>query len=217
MLQSSVMMSEIIPGPAYRIHTPRLILRCWNPGDAQHLKHTIDENLEHLRPWMPFAHAEPQELQAKIERLRTFRGNFDLGQDFVYGVFNQDETRVLGGFGLHPRIGLQALEMGYWIHKDFTQQGLATEACAALIRVAFEIEKVKRIEIHCNPNNQASAAIPRKLGFTHEATLHNRQEFLEDEHRDLMIWSLFLKDYPNSPASQIQIKAFDVIGRAIIA
>jgi RimJ/RimL family protein N-acetyltransferase len=210
------MMNEIIPGPAYRIHTPRLILRCWNPVDAPLLKHAIDENLEHLRPWMPFAHAEPEKLQAKIERLRTFRGKFDLGQDFVYGVFNQDETRVLGGCGLHTRIGPQALEIGYWIHKDFTQQGLATEASAALIRVAFEIEKVKRIEIHCNPDNQASAAIPRKLGFTHEATLHHSQEFLEGELRDLMIWTLFQEDYPHSPAAHTQIKAFDVIGRAII-
>jgi hypothetical protein len=25
-----------MPNPAYRIHTPRLVLRCWEPRDAPH-------------------------------------------------------------------------------------------------------------------------------------------------------------------------------------
>ncbi len=71
------------PGPAYRIKTLRMVLRCWDPADAPLLKAAIDENLDHLRPWMPWAHDEPEELQAKIERLRVMRGKFDLGQDFT--------------------------------------------------------------------------------------------------------------------------------------
>jgi hypothetical protein len=41
-----------IPGPAYRIHTKRLIIRCWRPKDAPLLKLAIDESLDHLRQWM---------------------------------------------------------------------------------------------------------------------------------------------------------------------
>lgn len=61
-------------GPAYRIHTRRLVLRCWHPSDAALLKAAIDANLDHLRPWLPWAQHEPEDLQAKIERLRQFRG-----------------------------------------------------------------------------------------------------------------------------------------------
>ena len=50
---------------------------------------------------MPWAHDEPQSLDEKVALLRLFRGNFDLGQDFVYGVFSADESEVLGGTGLH--------------------------------------------------------------------------------------------------------------------
>ena len=46
-------------GPAYRIHTQRLVLRCWQPTDAPLLKAAIDANLEHLRPWLPWAQYEP--------------------------------------------------------------------------------------------------------------------------------------------------------------
>jgi RimJ/RimL family protein N-acetyltransferase len=207
-------MSEI-PGPAYRIHTPRLVIRCWNPVDAPLLKTAIDESVDHLRPWMPWAYNEPEDLQKKIDRLRSFRGKFDLGQDFVYGIFNKDETRVLGGTGLHTRIGEGAREIGYWIHKDYTNQGLATEVSAALTKVAFEIDGVERVEIHCDAENVRSAAVPRKLGYTHDATLRKRVRAHDGTLRDAMIWSLLRQDYPSSPAAAVQIEAFDAIGRPI--
>jgi RimJ/RimL family protein N-acetyltransferase len=96
--------------PAYRLQTERMVIRCWQPVDAPLLKEAIDASLDHLRPWMPWAENEPEPLPAKVQRLRSFRGKFDLGQDFVYGIFNLDESRVLGGTGLHPRIGAKALE-----------------------------------------------------------------------------------------------------------
>ena len=75
-------------GPAYRIVTPRLIVRCWEPRDAPLLKEAIDSSLDHLRPWMPWARHEPQTLAEKVELLREFRGQFDLGANSVYAIFD---------------------------------------------------------------------------------------------------------------------------------
>ncbi len=147
------------------------MVRCWQPADAGLLKEAVDASLDHLRPWMPWANHEPTGLDAKIATLRTFRGKFDLGQDFVYGIFNREETLVLGGTGLHTRPGRGAREIGYWIRADAINRGLATEVAAALTRVAFEIDHVRRVEIHCAPDNVRSAAVPAKLGYRHEATL----------------------------------------------
>ena len=110
-------------GPAYRIHTERTVLRCWDPADAPLLKEAIDASLDHLRPWMPWAENEPEDLPAKVARLRRFRAEFDLGQNFIYGIFDREERRVLGGTGLHLRVGPGALEIGYWIRADETNQG----------------------------------------------------------------------------------------------
>ena len=90
---------------------------------------------------------------------------------------------------LMTRLGPEQLEIGYWIHRDFTNQGLVTEATAALIKVAVEIMRVHRLEVHCDPRNVASAAIPRKLGFTHEGTLRAKTRFL-DRWSDSMVWAL---------------------------
>src|SRR5262245_29064214 len=161
-------------GPAYRIETERLVVRCWDPADAALVKDAVDSSLEHLRAWMPWAHDEPQTLEQKVELLRRFRGRFDLGDDFVYGILTRDETRVLGGTGLHLRVGAHAREVGYWIRADAEGQGYVTEAVAALTRVGLELDALERIEIRCDPANTRSAAVPRRLGYVHEATLRGR-------------------------------------------
>ncbi len=210
-------MTILFPGPAYRVQTQRLVLRCYHPADAQMVKEAIDASLDHLRPWMPWAAYEPEELQKKIERLRQFRAKFDLGEDFIYGIFNREETCVLGGTGLHTRIGPNAREIGYWIHKDYINQGLATEVSAALTKVAFEIDRLGRVEIHMAVDNARSAAVPRKLGYTCEATLRRRLLPTEGSgYRDEWIWTLFADEYPNSPAAAAQIEAFDAIGRRLL-
>ena len=57
------------------------------------------------------------------------------------------------------------------------------------------------MEIHCDPANLASAAIPRKLGYTHEATLRRRTHSSDGKVEDSMIWTLFagLPSKPRSP------------------
>lgn len=204
-----------MPAPAYRIVTPQLLLRCYTPADAPLLAEAITESIEHLLPWMPWAAAEPEPLQAKIERLRRFRANFDLDKDFVYGIFNPQEKRLLGSTGLHPGIGKDALEIGYWLHKDYIGRGYATETAAALTKVAFEVHKVERVEIHCAVENARSAAVPRRLGFRHEATLKNRS-YAHGHACDQMVWTLFAEEYPSTPAARLEIAAYDAAERRLL-
>ena len=153
--------------PAYRVETERLCLRCWQPRDAPMLQEAVQASVEHLSPWMPWAREEPEPLETKIERLRMFRGHFDLGQNYIYAAFSADETLVVGGTGLHPRVGAGGFETGYWVHVDHTRQGYATEMAAAMTRLAFEVHDMAFMEIRCDPENVYSAAIPRRLGYRH--------------------------------------------------
>src|SRR4051812_43372212 len=92
-------------GPAYRIDTDRLVIRCWRPQDAPALARAVTASLDHLRPWMPWVGEEPVALRARVDRLRQFRSKFDADQDYFYGVFDRDDATVLGGAGLHTRAG----------------------------------------------------------------------------------------------------------------
>ena len=210
-------MSHSYLGPAYRIESERLVIRCYNPKDALLLQKSIQESVEHLRPWLPWVKTEPEELKVKIERLRMFRAKFDLSENYIYGVFDPNETELIGGTGLHPRVGSNAFEIGYWVNVNHINKGYATEFSAALTKVAFEIENVNRMEIHCDPGNNSSAAIPKKLGYVYEATLRGRTETIEGEPSDSMIWSILREEYLKSPAAKANIIAYDAMGNLIIS
>jgi len=204
-----------IAKPVYRIETQRLVLRCWEPKDAALIQAAAAASREHLLPFMPWAVNEPQTVEQKVELMRRFRGLFDRGEDFVYGIFNQEESRALGGSGLHTRPSGNALEIGYWLHKDFINQGYATEISAALTKVAFEIYHVDRMEIHCSVENLASAAVPRKLGYAHEAT-RRRLAYANGKPSDSMIWTLFADEYPNTPSASAVIRALDAFSNSLL-
>ena len=202
--------------PPYVIRTERLLLRCWDPADAEALKEAIDSSIDHLGPWMPWARAEPKPYEEKVALLRRFRGQFDLGQDFVYGVFTQDGSEVVGGTGLHTRVGAGAFEIGYWIRQSRVGEGFATEVSAALTRVAFEVCDVDRVEIRVDPANERSAKIPQKLAYQEEARLRRRLPDGDGEPRDAVVFTIFRDAYAGSPSAEAPIEAFDAAGIRVL-
>jgi RimJ/RimL family protein N-acetyltransferase len=209
---------SVTRSPPYRIVTERLVVRCWEPADAPRLKEAIDSSLDELRAWMPWAHAEPQPLGEKVALLRRFRGRFDLDQEFVYGILDRDESEVVGGTGLHRRVGDEAFEIGYWIRSSRTGNGFATESSAALTRVAFELCEADRVEIRVDPANERSAAVPRKLGFAAEALLRRRLPAFgeQTEARDVRVFSLFRHELAGTPVAAAHVEAYDAAGARVL-
>lgn len=199
----------------YRIETERLVIRCYQPSDALMLKRAVDASLPELQAWLPWAKYEPEDLPAKVERLRQFRGFFDLGQDFIYAIFDPEEKVQIGSTGLHTRLGAYAREIGYWANSEYAGRGYITEAVQALLRVGFDIEGLQHIEIRCDPRNVNSSKIPERLGFTLEAVLKNRLYDADGAWRDVMIWTLFRSDYEKMPYRNLLMRAFNAAGEPI--
>lgn len=179
--------------PPNEIPTQRLVLRRWRTADASLLKATIDDNLAHLQEWMPWALAEPSPIERIEERLVLFEQQFDNGAEWLYGIRSRADDALLGGTGLHPRIGPDGLEIGYWLRANATGKGYATEAARALTEVALGQPGIERVQIRCDPRNVASAAIPRRLGFHHILTIENEQT-PQGEPRDTMVWEITRED-----------------------
>jgi RimJ/RimL family protein N-acetyltransferase len=205
-----------MPPTVYCIHTPRLVLRAWNPADAPALMAAKNASKEHLLPWMPWAQYEPTDLETNLALIRAWRAQFDTDQDYVYGIFDRENSAVLGGTGLHARIGKNSREIGYWVRVEAVNRGIATETAAALTKVGFEIMGLDRMEIHCDVRNVRSAAVPRKLGYIHDATLRRRSITI-GALADSMIWTMFADEYPNSLPARAQVEAFDILGQKIAA
>jgi RimJ/RimL family protein N-acetyltransferase len=199
----------------YRVETPRVVIRCWSPEDAVLAKTAEDESREHLRTFMLWADRTPEPLGETIDKLRLFRSWFDAGEDFMFGAFSKADGSCIGGAGLHPRVGKGGMEIGYWVHVAHVRQGIATEVAGALTRAAFEIGRMRWVEIRCATSNTASAGIPPKLGFVHEATLKERLVLSNGAIDDAMVFTLLARDYDTSAAKRIPFAAYDGGGRKL--
>jgi hypothetical protein len=80
---------------------------------------------------------------ASVESIGAFLSGADAfwqaGNEFQYLIAEADSAAVLGGCGLHARLGDGggALEIGYRVHVDNVRRGLASAAAGALTQAAF--------------------------------------------------------------------------------
>ncbi|HEX2138959.1 MAG TPA: GNAT family N-acetyltransferase [Woeseiaceae bacterium] len=155
------------------IHTGRLHLRSWRQSDAARLLPVLEANVDHLGGWIPDHVATPAPLYQLELRLAGFAEDFEAARSWRYAMLSPGEEEILGEVDLFPRstdgrvelASADRAEIGYWLRSDFTGRGLATEAAQAMLDVATALPGMNRVEIHCDPRNSASAAIPGRLGF----------------------------------------------------
>ena len=66
--------------------------------------------------------------------------------------------------------------VGYWIDKSMAGNGYMPEACALILRFAFETLELHRVQISIIPRNQPSRRVVEKLGLREEGIA---QRYLE--------------------------------------
>jgi RimJ/RimL family protein N-acetyltransferase len=142
----------------------RALVRC-SPERAAGAARSVNESLEHLRPWMGWA-AEPASEASLAVFFATAEQLWAQRRDFGYSIIEGPDERVVGGAGLHGRRDERRLDIGYWVHVDRVGQGLATELSRALTDAAFAIPGIDEVHIECEDRNVRSARVPEKLGFT---------------------------------------------------
>jgi RimJ/RimL family protein N-acetyltransferase len=112
---------------------------------------------------------------------------WESGISYIYSVLTADHGTLVGEIGLHRRSGDGSIEIGYWIAGAHSRRGFGTSAAGAVTGVALALPGVRRVEIHCDVANTASAAIPRKLGYRLDR-VEVRQPEAPGESGQLMIW-----------------------------
>ena len=104
------------------------------------------------------------------EKRQNNLDNNDKAPGFFDRVPDREGTVLVGGITLsHVRRGVaQSGTIGYWIGKPYSNRGYMTEALRLMIRYAFEELGLHRLDAACLPNNTASLALLRRVGFTEE-------------------------------------------------
>jgi len=163
---------------------PRLELRKHEILVAPEMYRLVDSDrvrLGRFLPWVAGMHSVADE----EDYVRFSRLGWDDHQRFDYGLFLSG--KFVGNCGAHTIAWEHdRCEIGYWISSGYEGQGLMSEAVVTLEKELFGMG-FHRIEIHCDPSNRKSAAVPKRCGYSLEATLRDHK--VEQGHRrGTMIW-----------------------------
>ncbi|HEX6452883.1 MAG TPA: GNAT family N-acetyltransferase [Trebonia sp.] len=164
--------------PAYPVETSRLLLRPIDPSgdiEALHAYQSLPEVCRYI-PYEPRTREDVAQRLADPGKVRSTLT--EPGQAVNLAVEIKATGLVVGDVMLFWRDESNA-EIGYVIHPDHQGKGIATEASAALLGLAFAEHGlgVHRVVARIDQRNPASAAVLTKLGMRQEAILVENEWF----------------------------------------
>ena len=174
----------------------RLLLRRYRPEDSAAYFQMLQANREHLREFLPTLWQEVQNEADVATVLRQLAAEWDARNLFIFGVWEKESGSYVGELYLaNPDWQVPCVELGYFLVKDKTGSGYATEAAQAMIQFAFEQLKVSRIDLQCAADNLASQRVAERCGFTLEGCQRQRQRKKDGKLVDRLWYGLLHNEY----------------------
>jgi RimJ/RimL family protein N-acetyltransferase len=175
---------------------PRVLARRYRDGDGAAIAAAVAESRDRLlaahMPWVK----EWDDPDHGTIFVRRAQAKWLAREDLTLGLWERATGMYVGSSGLH-RIdwSVPNVEIGYWIRTGFEGRGFVTEATALIATFAFDALRAQRVRIRCDAENRRSAAVPRRLGFVHEATLRNEARGSDGKLRDTFEFGLTPEDF----------------------
>ena len=146
-----------------------------------------------------FYDIEPIANQTEALRLiEGFAAWFKLGEAIRWGIWHTQTNQLIGTCcfdKIHPQF--RRANLGYNLATQFWGQGFASEACQAIIELAFNEglqHPVNRIQAITIPENIKSEMVLKRLGFQCEALLRE-YAYWQGQPRDMNMFCLTKSDW----------------------
>ncbi|MCW2802802.1 MAG: GCN5-like N-acetyltransferase [Propionibacteriaceae bacterium] len=187
--------------PALPLHTERLVLRRFGPGDLEPLL-AFHSDADSVR-YVPFP---PRDRAAVASVLERKTSNFALrreGDLIELAVALRKEGTLVGDVLLALRsLPNETLEVGYIFSPAYAGRGYATEAVRALLDLAFGPLGARRVMARVDERNARSRALLERLGARLEAHLVEN-EWIKGELTSEVDYAVLAREWgvpkPRSP------------------
>jgi [ribosomal protein S5]-alanine N-acetyltransferase len=152
------------------IATERLLLRLPEYADYRAWADLRERSADFLIPWEPAWAADHLTRRAFTARVQWAARVHGQGSALPLFLIRLSDDALLGAITLdHVRRGpSQSGTIGYWVGQPYARQGYMREAIGGLVRHAFTVMDLSRIEAACLPENTASRGVLEKSGFKYE-------------------------------------------------
>ncbi len=144
------------------IETPRLILRHFMAADLDPLA-----DLMANPDFMRFSSGVFTREQTSAFLFDRVIAAADAGLPSQFAVIFRAENRLIGYCGFFRQVvdEVDEIEIGYRLHPDYWNRGLATEGAQAVRAYAFDVLKLERVISLIHPENHASRRVTEKNGM----------------------------------------------------
>ena len=156
---------------------------CWEIFETE--RTLVREIKENDLPAL-FALYEKKGAADYIEALYPYEEELEYTEEYInkiyafygYGmwvIIQKSTGKLMGRVGLEDRTSPETgriLELGYIIDPDLWRQGYGTEVCVPTIKYAFEELDEEAVSCLIHPENLASIAFIRTLGFSLKKEVH---------------------------------------------
>lgn len=154
-------------GGSLIIHTKRLVLRPYLPGDAQAMfdNWASDPEVTRYLSWQPHS-----ELTVTEDIITQWVESYQSDCVYHWGITMEGE--LIGDISVVQwNERHEACELGYCLSRRYWGQGIMTEAVQSVMRYLFDRVGFHRIAIRHDIENPASGRVMQKAGLHYEGCL----------------------------------------------
>ena len=151
------------------LETDRLVLRPFAAEDAaaMYANWASDPEVTKFLTWPTHGSVE---ISAMV--LADWISHYEEEDFYQWAIVLKELGQPIGSIGVvNEKDGLDCVEIGYCIGRNWWRQGIVTEALQAVVDFFFREVGANRVEAKHDVNNPNSGAVMRKCGMTFEGTL----------------------------------------------
>lgn len=143
--------------------------------------------------WLSFDSLTAEQQSVRLTQAIS-RAASDPRTEYYLAVTTFVDDAELVGFARLGLSGVRAAKLGYAIAADQWGRGYATDAARTILRFGFEDLGLHRVTAAIGPDNLASIAVVKRLGFRREGRLRDHV-FTNGSWRDSELYSLLASEF----------------------
>ena len=174
-----------------KIETRRLLLRPFELSDGPRVKELAgDKAVADTTLNIP----HPYENGMAEQWILTHQPKFETGELINCAIVLKSTQKLIGAIGLIIDKRFNRAELGYWVAKEYWNQGYYTEAAEAMLEYGFHKLDLHKITATHFTRNPASRKVMQKTGMKKEGIL--REHVIKwNKYEDLGSYGILRKEW----------------------
>jgi RimJ/RimL family protein N-acetyltransferase len=196
-MSQGIMVNKMTTDFPKKFSSPRLHLRCYQPGDGKWYYTMSLKNHQHLMQYEADNVAADIACEEAAEALvRELAEAWDKHSCFFIGAFDKKSGDFVAQIYVGPiNWHTPEFQIGYFAEVDHEGQGYVTEGVRATLEVLFSQLHAHRVRLACDETNLRSIGVAERCGMTREGYLRENRRNPDGTYHGSYIYGLLASEF----------------------